>query len=104
MNEKLLLADGTEVRENLYLQHGDTLLKVSTVYSRDVSLIVCWENGGPLPRTTVRRATHAAVRTLFTVAGDALVGRYHDYLDGKPRKPLGPMQVHEFEQDRAATP
>lgn len=81
MPEPLLTADGAEIRENMYLQRDGTLFKVSTIYSKDVSLIVCWEDGGLVSRTTVRRATYAAIRTLFTRAGDELVNSYHELLD-----------------------
>lgn len=46
----------TELRQNMLLQYGRLLIKVSTVYKQEhrFTATVCLENGKPPGRTTVR--------------------------------------------------
>jgi hypothetical protein len=82
MSAPLLTADGAEIKPGLYLQDGNTLYKVSGLYSGYVTLQVCWEHGMSPARTTVRPLADSRVCDM-AVAGDRLVNRYHAYLDGQ---------------------
>lgn len=81
---ELLTQDGAVPTENLYLQSGSTLYKVSTVYRDYLTAVVCLDTGQLTTRTRVRTLGAMVVGQL-TLASDRIVNRYHGYLDGGPR-------------------
>lgn len=83
---RLVLKDGTEITPNLYIQNGRSLYKVGTPEPEGdrpgTTATVCFDNGVPLARTTVRRISAGALAQLWKPADDAIVERYHKFLDG----------------------
>lgn len=65
----------TELRQNMLLQYGRLLIKVSTVYPERFTATVCLENGKAPDRTIVR--SYAAMDlVLFYEPTDRMIAKY----------------------------
>lgn len=64
-----------DLHQNMLLQYGRLLIKVSTVYETRFTATVCLENGKSPDRTTVR-SYPAADLVLFYEPTDRMIAKY----------------------------